>query len=60
MTDAKPLLIELKCGCGAALYIDCSPGGYTDASQITALANGWVAAHKAHHAEPKTDKKPGT
>lgn len=40
-----PVLIDIRCNCGGALWIEYHPGT-TYLSDLVALAKGWVEAHK--------------
>jgi hypothetical protein len=50
--ESKPLMLDMKCGCGAALVVECSPGVSWEFAQLMDLAKAWTAAHRAHHTEP--------
>ncbi len=51
--DPKRIQIDMKCGCGAHLSVD-TPHEYSSISLgFVELAKAWIAAHKAHHEEPK-------
>jgi hypothetical protein len=44
---APPLTIDMKCGCGASLYIDCKTfSEYINASALLGLAKAWTEAHR--------------
>lgn len=57
-TETKPMVLDMKCGCGAALYVEVTPGYSWDFGQLIELSKAWVAAHRDHHVEPMKEPKP--
>jgi hypothetical protein len=54
MSDAQAprpmLLLELKCSCGGALFVEYPPG-LQIVRELFELAREWTKAHAAHHTE---------
>jgi hypothetical protein len=60
MNEPKPkswLSLELRCGCGASLFVEVpqepSYGTHLLTAEVTKLGQLWTQAHAAHHQEPK-------
>lgn len=56
-TETKPMVLDLKCGCGATLYIEVTPGYAWDFGELMKLATAWTGAHRVHHVEPAKEPK---
>lgn len=59
MSEAKLkpyLTLDLRCGCGAALYVEVpqepSYAAHPLTAEVMKLGGAWTAAHAAHHQEP--------
>lgn len=57
MIEPVRLCLDMKCGCGASLYLDWPVKYAIDTHWLSELAKGWTAAHRAHHVEPKPEAK---
>ncbi len=58
MSDPKPrpcLTIDLRCGCGASLYVELPQEVAATylAEKLLTLGTTWTNGHAAHHQEPK-------
>lgn len=54
MSDRTLPTFDLKCGCGAYLLIErVTSSSIWDLDKLSQIVLAWIAAHKAHHVEPK-------
>lgn len=58
MSEAKPkpfLSLELRCGCGGALFVEMPQEAASSylGEKLLSLGTAWTNAHAAHHQEPK-------